>query len=64
MLMLSAILSANNIFAQAQGTESLFRQSGKIYVVISVIAVIFIGIVICLIRIDRKLSNLEKQNNS
>jgi len=35
--------------------------SGKIYVVIAVIAVIFIGIIFYLISIDKKVSKLEKE---
>lgn len=36
-------------------------QSGKIYVVIGVISIIFIGIILYLIIIDRKVSKLEKE---
>ena len=36
-------------------------QSGKIYVVVTVLSVIFIGIVIYLIMLDRKISKLEKE---
>jgi CcmD family protein len=36
-------------------------QSGKIYVVIVVIAVIFAGILTYLILLDRKISKLEKE---
>ena len=35
-------------------------QSGKIYVVVGVIAIIFVGIILYLISIDRKVSKLEK----
>ncbi|PCJ83565.1 MAG: CcmD family protein [Flavobacteriales bacterium] len=48
----------------AQGTTEMadvLRASGKIYVVVAVLVMIFIGIVIYLISIDRKLSKLEKQ---
>jgi hypothetical protein len=37
------------------------RSEGKIYVVIGVIAVIFIGLIIYLISIDTKVSKLEKK---
>jgi hypothetical protein len=36
------------------------HSSGKIYVVVAVIAVIFIGLIIYLISIDRKIGRLEK----
>ncbi len=38
-----------------------FRENGKIYVVITVIAIIFTGIIAYLIYIDRKISKLEKK---
>ncbi|MEZ4805111.1 MAG: CcmD family protein [Bacteroidia bacterium] len=55
ILFLSLISQIN-----AQNNESLFRSSGKIYVVVGIIAIIFILIVLYLIRLDRKISNLEK----
>ena len=36
------------------------RSSGKIYVVVTVLAVIFAGIIAYLVSIDRKLSKLEE----
>jgi hypothetical protein len=40
------------------------RSNGKIYVVVLVLATIFAGIIAYLIRIDRKISKLEKNKNS
>lgn len=37
------------------------RSSGKIYVVVAVLVVIFIGIIIYLINLDRKVARLEKE---
>lgn len=49
--------------AQAADAEpemaDLMRADGKIYVVVLVLATIFAGIIAYLIRIDRKISNLE-----
>ncbi len=47
----------------ANGVEmaEALRSSGKIYVVVASIAVIFIGIVIYLISLDRRLGKLEKE---
>lgn len=36
-------------------------QSGKIYVVVAVLSIIFTGIVIYLVMLDRKISKLEKE---
>jgi len=37
------------------------RSSGKIYVVVAVIVAVFIGIVIFLVYLDRRLTKLEHQ---
>ena len=54
------------LLVQAQNaTEAdmadVMRSNGKIYVVIAVILTIFAGIIIYLIRLDRKLTRLEKE---
>lgn len=46
--------------ASAQNNESLFRSSGKIYVVVGIISIIFFMIVLYLVRLDKKISRLEK----
>ncbi|MBO9683247.1 MAG: CcmD family protein [Flavisolibacter sp.] len=52
--------------AMAQGSNrqtemaDLMRSNGKIYVVTAVIITIFAGIIIYLIRIERKMNRLEK----
>lgn len=38
------------------------RANGKIYVVVAIIVAIFAGIVLYLIRLDRKLTKLEKNH--
>ncbi|MGZ3929005.1 MAG: CcmD family protein [Mucilaginibacter sp.] len=38
------------------------RSSGKIYVVIATIAIIFVGLAIYLFSIDRRLNKIEKGN--
>ena len=44
---------------QVEMADSL-RESGKIYVVVIIIAIIFLGIVAYLINLDRNISKLEK----
>lgn len=39
----------------------LMRSSGKIYVVVGVLLLVFIGILIFLISIDKKITQLEKE---
>lgn len=40
------------------------RSNGRIYVVVAVVLTIFAGIIIYLIRLDKKISKLEKNINS
>ena len=61
-LLLSALVMlffVSNVFAQTMADE--MRGNGKIYVVVAVLTTIFIGIIIYLIRLDRKISKLEKE---
>jgi hypothetical protein len=39
----------------------MMRSNGKIYVVVTVLSVVFLGIITFLIMIDRKVSRLEKE---
>jgi len=54
------------LFAQDSSTVPMadeLRKNGKIYVVVAVIITIFIGIILYLIRLDRKISKLENNNS-
>ena len=54
------ILAINTTFAQTTNPD--FMQSiGKIYVVVAVIVAIFVGIIIYLFSLERKIKNLEQQ---
>lgn len=45
----------------AQGNGDFMRETGKINVVVGVILLIFLGIVVYLVRLERKLTKLEHQ---
>lgn len=64
-LFLAGILpaSAQNEVSAPQGPEmaSGFYTEGKIYIVIGVIAIVLCGLFLYLIRIDKKISKLEKE---
>ena len=47
----------------AQGNRDFMRETGKINVVVGVILLIFLGIVLYLVRLERKLTRLEHQLN-
>ena len=57
------ILTCTTAFAQksigAQMDDTM-RSSGKIYVVVGIVAIIFVGLAIYLFTIDRRLKKLEK----
>jgi CcmD family protein len=59
ILSLSMVAFAQNSNGVDMATE--LRESGKIYVVVMVLAVIFIGIAIYLFSIDNRLKKIEKQ---
>ena len=53
--------------AQQQNTEKgpvneFFRSNDKIYVIVGVLVIIFLGIVLFLINLDRKLGKLEEKD--
>lgn len=45
----------------AQGNSDFMRETGKINVVVGVILLIFLGIIIYLVRLERMLTKLEHQ---
>jgi hypothetical protein len=55
--------------SMAQGSDKIemaeqMMASGKIYVVIAVLLLIFLGIVVYLISLDRKIGKLEKDEDN
>lgn len=54
------------VVVNAQGGKTVemadvLRSSGKIYVVVATIAIVFIGLAIYLFTIDRRLKKIEKE---
>jgi len=60
------MISSLCVFAQNNDIEmaDTLRSSGKIYVVVAVLLIILTGLIIFLIRIDRKVNKLEKKNQN
>ncbi len=48
-------------FAQDIEMADMLHENGKIYVVVGVIAIIFVGLVVYLVSIDRRLTKMEKE---
>lgn len=61
ILALFVLFVPNILGAQDVDMADSFRKDGKIYVVVLVTAVVFLGIVIYLISIDRKLRKMEQE---
>jgi hypothetical protein len=64
LTMFLALLLMPEIYGMAatNGGQDFFQAIGKIYVVVAVIAVIFVGLSFFLWKIDRKLVRLEKKH--
>ena len=62
-LVLPAILMAQSGDPEKDYTAFDMRHNGKIYVVVSVILIILTGLILYLVRLDRKISRLEKDRS-
>ena len=64
-ILLLLILSSTVVFAQKKDVTAemadALRSSGKIYVVVATIAIIFAGLAIYLFAIDKRLKKIEKE---
>ncbi len=63
LILLSLFFIAFGAIAQEVEMASALRSEGKIYVVVGVLSIIFIGIAVYLISIDKKVTKLEKKIN-
>ena len=64
LLVISGLMCS---FAQSDTTVEMasgLRSSGKIYVVVAVLVLLFVGMTIYLFTIDKKISRLEKQQDN
>ncbi len=61
MLFLSAFFSFAQQTTNVEMADQM-RSSGKIYVVIATIVIVFIGLAIYLFTIDRRLKKIEREN--
>ncbi|NEU08435.1 CcmD family protein [Flavihumibacter sp. R14] len=65
ILLLCVILQSLQTFSQENNSVEMatgLRSSGKIYVVVVVISVIFIGLAAYLFTIDKRLKKIEREN--
>jgi hypothetical protein len=55
-----ALLASANLFAQEVEMADALRADGKIYVVVAVVGAMLAGVLFYVIRLDRKITRLEK----
>lgn len=63
LLLLSLLLALSALLRAQDGTVEMadtLRRNGKIYVVVAVVLVILIGMFLYLFRLDKKISDIEK----
>lgn len=64
LILLFTLITTVTVHAQdGKGSlDNIMRSNGRIYVVVAVMTTILIGLVLYLVRLDRKISKLEKNN--
>jgi hypothetical protein len=60
LMVCSTCLKAQGV-PEKTGFDNMMRSNGRIYVVIAVILVILTGLILYLVRIERKVRKLEKE---
>lgn len=55
------VLLVMSLTSYAQNGNDFLRSTGKIYAVVGVVLALFIGIIIYLINLDKKIKKLENQ---
>jgi multisubunit Na+/H+ antiporter MnhB subunit len=58
LMILMLLATSPELFAQ--DGKDLMRDNGRIYVVVAVMVTILLGLILYLVRIDRKLTKIEK----
>ena len=56
------LLASLSAMAQTP-VDDFFYQSGKIYVVVAILVIIFLLLTFYLVRLDKKITQLEKERN-
>lgn len=69
LLVLLSVFSALNVLGQIVDHADVemadqMRAEGKIYVVVAVVLIVFTGLILYLISLDRKISMIEKEKGN
>ena len=63
----AAVLACSPVFSQDNGQADmadLMRSNGRIYVVVAVVVLILLGLILYIVRLDRKISRLERRKET
>lgn len=65
LTLILSLISTVSVWAQGNDIEmaEMMRSDGKIYIVISVLMIIFIGFIFYLTRLDSRITKMEKEEN-
>jgi len=58
--LIGSFLLSQNVSAQPEMADTM-RSEGKIYVVVAILLIIFAGLIVYLVMLDRKVTRLEKK---
>jgi hypothetical protein len=63
LTLILSLISTVSVWAQGNDIEmaEMMRSDGKIYIVIGVLMIIFIGFIFYLIRLDSRITKMEKE---
>lgn len=64
LLLISVLANAQQQNTEKGPVNEFFRSNDKIYVIVGVLVIIFTGIVLFLIRLDRKIGKLEERDRN
>lgn len=64
LLLISVLANAQQQNTEKGPVNEFFRSNDKIYVIVGVLVIIFLGIVLFLISLDRKIGKLEEREKS
>lgn len=64
LLFISVLANAQQQDTESGAVNSFFRSNDKIYVIVGVLVIIFLGIILFLINLDRKISKLEQREKN
>jgi len=64
VLLLLATMSQAQVDENKADMADAMRSNGRIYVVVAVVVVILLGLILYLVRLDKKITRMEKDHKS